>query len=544
MAERTGHHRGGCRARQSGSHAKAVEGAQGGQGRRGHQGAIGDVPQVAAQHLRGEDGAGVDLDVVQRTRFGEGHPARHGRAVFRILAGKGRPQFPVALGTRQQTAEQRIPLLGLVAGQADAGFAVHGLLEHLGQAGEEVGELGEAFLELDTHFPQVFGDHPADESVPRPLAAFHVLARAEIRQRLAGGKHELLLGADLPRQFRHLLHQPAEIARQGVLGKELGEVLGDLLQPLGGGSQPGEMGEVADGLVRQVVAFVEHIEGVAGIGQDGAAAQGQVGQHQVMVGDDDVDLGHAFARLVESTLLEIRAMAIGALAVVGGDARPLDVLDGFRPAVAIAVPAIAGQALDHLAEQLVGRLVHIDLEAILGEQLGRGVLRLALLQQHVQLGQAQIAPPPLGQGKAEGQAAVAQDVRQILVHDLLLQRHRRRGDHQALAGRLGRGNGRQGIGHGLAGPGARLHRHHCRLAFAMPLLVLGDGTQALGGLRDHQPLAIAWLERLGFEETRIGALDLGLEFGAEHAWFRAMAKQRHVRRTSAVCIYSNGSWAL
>jgi len=130
------------------------------------------------------------------------------------------------------------------------------------------------------------------------------------------------------------------------------------------------------------------------------------------------------------------------------------------------------------------------------------------------------------------------------VHDLLLQRHSRRGDHQALAGRLGCGDGSQGIGYGLAGTGARLHRHHGGLAFAVAFLVLGDSTQALGGLRDHQPLAIAWLERLGLEKTRVGALDLGLEFGAEHAWFRAMAKQRHVRRTSAVCIYSNGSWAL
>ncbi len=230
--------------------------------------------------------------------------------------------------------------------------------------------------------------------------------------------------------------------------------------------------------------------------------------------------------------------------MVGGDARPLHVFDGFRPTVAVTVPAIAGQALDHLAEQFVGRLVHIDLEAVLGEQLGGGVLCLAFLQQHVQLGQAEIAPAPLGQGETEGQPAVAQDVRQVLVHDLLLQRHRRRGDHQTLAGSLGRGDGGQGIGHGLAGTRARLHRHHGRLTFAVALPVLGDGAQALGGFRDHQALAIAWLERLGFEETRVGALDLGLEFGAEHAWFRAMAKQRHVRRTSAVCIYSNGSWAL
>ncbi|MNP47039.1 hypothetical protein D3C76_1410760 [compost metagenome] len=77
---------------------------------------------------------------------------------------------------------------------------------------------------------------------------------------------------------------------------------------------------MADGLVRQVVAFVEHVQGVAGVGQHRAATQGQVSQDHVMVGHDHVDLAHAFARLVEHALLEVRAVAARALAMVGGQA--------------------------------------------------------------------------------------------------------------------------------------------------------------------------------------------------------------------------------
>ncbi|MNQ40445.1 hypothetical protein D3C85_540970 [compost metagenome] len=213
-------------------------------------------------------------------------------------------------------------------------------------------------------------------------------------------------------------------------------------------------------------------------------------------------------------------MALGALAVVGGDAGPVLVLDRLGPGVAVAVPAVAGKALDHLVEQLLALLVDIDPEALIGEQLGSGALRLAFLQQHVELGQAEVTPAPLGQGEAEVEAAVADQVRQVLVDDLLLQRHGGRGDHQALAGGLRRGNGGQAIGHRLAGTGARLHRHHSRIALAVPLIVHRDGAQGLGHLGDHQALAITGLEPLGFEETAVGALDLGLEFGAEHGNWR------------------------
>ena len=104
------------------------------------------------------------------------------------------------------------------------------------------------------------------------------------------------------------------------------------------------------------------------------------------------------------------------------------------------------------------------------------------------------------------------------MHDLLLQSDRRGGDHQTLAGSLGGRNGGQAVGHRLAGTGARLDRDHGRITQTFALVIGLDGAEHLGDLGDHQALAITRLERLGFEKARIGALDLGLEFGTEHGF--------------------------
>ena len=276
------------------------------------------------------------------------------------------------------------------------------------------------------------------------------------------------------------------------------------------------MSEMADGFVRQVVTFVEHIQGVARVRQYCTAAQRQVSQHHVMVGDNHINLAHAFPRFVEGALLKVRAMPVGTLTVIGGQLRPARVFQFFRPAVTVPIPFVAGQFLDHRGEQFLALLIDIDLEAFFLEQLRGGTLRLTFLQQDIQLGQAQITASALGQGKAEIQPTVAHQVGQVLVHDLLLQRHGRRGDHQALARGLGCRNGRQAIGNGLARTGPGLDRHHRRLAKAAAFIVRGDRAQHLGNFGNHQTLAIARLERLGFEKTRIGALDLGLEFSTEH----------------------------
>ncbi|MND64306.1 hypothetical protein D3C80_556400 [compost metagenome] len=82
-----------------------------------------------------------------------------------------------------------------------------------------------------------------------------------------------------------------------------------------------------------------------------------------MVGNDDINLAHALTGLVESALAEIRTMTAGALAMVGGQARPVLVFQGLGPAVAVAVPTVAGELFDHAGEQLLARLVDLDLEA-------------------------------------------------------------------------------------------------------------------------------------------------------------------------------------
>ncbi len=362
------------------------------------------------------------------------------------------------------------------------------------------------------------GITPSDKPVAWPLAPLDVFAGLEIGHLLARGEHELLVRLDFPRQLRHLLDELAQVTRQRMLGQQFGEVLGGGFQPIGGGTQPGVMGEMADGLVWQVMAFVEHVDRVARIRQHRTAAQGQVGQDHVVVGDDDVDLAHAFAGLVEGALAEVRAVAVGALAMVGGQAGPVGVFQGGGPTVAVAVPFIAGQLLDHAGEQLLAGFIHLDLEAFFFEQLGRGGLGMAFLEQHVELGQAHVAPAAFGQCEREAQPAVAHQVGQVLVDDLLLQGDGGRGDHQALAGGLGGGNRRQAVGHGLAGTGAGLHRHDGRLAAAPTFVVGVDVTQDFCHFGNHQALAISRLEALGFEKTRIGALDRGFEFGADHEW--------------------------
>ena len=116
----------------------------------------------------------------------------------------------------------------------------------------------------------------------------------------------------------------------------------------------------------------------------------------------------------------------------------------------------------------------------------------------------------------EVQAGVALDIRQVLEHDLLLQRHRGGGDHQRLAQMLGDGYPGQTIGHCLAGTGARFHHGHGRLAIAMAFIVQLDAAEQLRHLGNHHPLAVTRLERLVFEEGAIGRLDLAFEIIVEH----------------------------
>ena len=237
MHERAGDHTGYGVAGQARTHAEPVELAQRGERCRRHQRAMGNAPQAAAQHLGRQNRAGVDLDIEQRTAFGQGQPAGHGRAVFRVFGSKGGPQLPVTLSTGHQAAEQGVPLFGLMAGDTDVDLTVHAFLEQVGQAGEQVVEARKPLFQLDADFADLLGHHAALEAVARALPAFDVFAGAEVGDLFAQGEHELLLGANFPRQLRHLLDQLAEVTRQRMLGQQLGQVLGSLLQPVGSRAQ-------------------------------------------------------------------------------------------------------------------------------------------------------------------------------------------------------------------------------------------------------------------------------------------------------------------
>src|SRR5690606_8811900 len=174
--------------------------------------------------------------------------------------------------------------------------------------GEQVGKFGKALFQFTTQLDQVLWNYAADKTMARPFAAFHVLAGLEVGQLLAGSKHELLLAAQLTGQFRHTFDQPAQFARQRMLSKQFGEVLLYLAEPVSSRAQARKVGKMVNSLVGQMVTFVKYVDRLARVRQNRAAAQRQIGQHHVVVGDDHVDLGHAFAGLVETALLKIRAM--------------------------------------------------------------------------------------------------------------------------------------------------------------------------------------------------------------------------------------------
>ena len=211
------------------------------------------------------------------------------------------------------------------------------------------------------------------------------------------------------------------------------------------------------------------------------------------------------------------AAAVAALNVVGSQARPVLILQRLGPGIALAIPLIAAQRLDHAGVELEASLIHINTKAVFGKHLllvGHG---LVFTQQVVQLGQTDVAAAPLGQRKTKFETGVTQDIRQILEHDLLLQRHRSSGDDQGLAQVTGNRNRRQTVGHRLAGTGARLDHRHGRITVAMAFVIQRNVTEDLGDLGNHHPLAVTRLQRLVFQEGAVGRLDLAFEFIVQHA---------------------------
>ena len=67
-----------------------------------------------------------------------------------------------------------------------------------------------------------------------------------------------------------------------------------------------------------MVGFVEDVQTIARVRQNSTAAERQVGQYQIVVGDNHIDLLHTLTRLVEHTLLKMPTTAVAALNMIGG----------------------------------------------------------------------------------------------------------------------------------------------------------------------------------------------------------------------------------
>lgn len=154
-----------------------------------------------------------------------------------------------------------------------------------------------------------------------------------------------------------------------------------------------------------------------------------------MVGDDDVGLLQLTTGPEEGAGREVAAAAIGTLTMVGGQTRPVAVLDLQRPAVAIPCPLAAGIVLGHLAGQLHEAAAVAGDHVALEQRHGRVVLDP--FQRLVELLHAQVTATTLGQRIVEAQPRMLLERRQVLMHDLFLQRDGRGRDHQPLAARLG-----------------------------------------------------------------------------------------------------------
>jgi hypothetical protein len=173
---------------------------------------------------------------------------------------------------------------------------------------------------------------------------------------------------------------------------------------------------------------------------------------------------HELLALFEITAVrERRAVFARARGRLGRHGRPEFRLGRRIERVAVAVPAAARERLRQRGVELLARLgLAARLRGACGGLLvGEEVVLRHTRSPHrrrepVELELAHVAPAPLGERKFEGLRQARGQRRQILVHELLLQRHRGRGDQHARVARQRQRHRRRAIRERLAHARARL----------------------------------------------------------------------------------------
>ena len=253
----------------------------------------------------------------------------------------------------------------------------------------------------------------------------------------------------------HGLHVFAHMQCQ--LAGHLVHGLGQLVQPAQIAQVHG-VGELVQRDGGQVVAFVKHHQAVVQVGQ---GLHAQAGQHQVVVGHDDIGLGQLGARVVVAAFLVARAVARGAGVALGGHGRPVARVGGVGQGVAVAVPTHHGQLVRHaLVERLAAffdgllrQCRHLGLRPVVVKHI---VFGRAAAHQAFQLHLADVAPAALGQRVGKGLVHAARQGGQVLGHQLLLQGYGGGADDDARLAFQRHGNGGRGIGCALAHAGTSL----------------------------------------------------------------------------------------
>ena len=92
------------------------------------------------------------------------------------------------------------------------------------------------------------------------------------------------------------------------------------------------------GLLRQMMTLIEDVNRIFRIREYRAAAHHQIGQDQVLIGDNAIYPMNILAGPVKVAIFIMAALAMSALGVVRRNPGPGCMIDLFRPAVSFPIP--------------------------------------------------------------------------------------------------------------------------------------------------------------------------------------------------------------
>ena len=99
-----------------------------------------------------------------------------------------------------------------------------------------------------------------------------------------------------------------------------------------------------------MMRFVNAVEAVFGRGQNHAAAHADVGEQQIVVGNDDIGVFQRVAGEVKRAFGAVGAGGFQAAVAVVGYLLPQGIVDFFAPCVAVAVELAAGKLVCHVLQ--------------------------------------------------------------------------------------------------------------------------------------------------------------------------------------------------